>query len=494
MVQSSFRRFLSFSLFVALVTGVGACDTNTGPTPPSEVRVMSGGRATDTVDATLPSPLVVQVIPPVGHPASGIAVQFVNGGVRVTPVGPRYHTNAIPDADTTDDLGLVRARVELGTDAGEDSVIVRVPALERVAVARYTVRPGAAVGVAVLPADTVVYVDRGFRLRGSTVDRLGNVRGEPVAYSVSGEAVLSGDSLIGRTIGRAKVTASARGWTDDGWVSVVPRGTVVAVRRRVSGPDTLRLVVFNLDGSGLRSFDLPYWSDPQPDWAPSGGVLVWQDPGPFPGFNGHLVVGDSSGVRRRLIDSTAGFVSEYYPQYSADGSWIYFAGARPESRGDIWRVRSDGSGPERVGPQGDGYTGYFEPSPSPDGTRVALARTPACCYDLLIEVLDLATGQMDSLRRANGTPIAGVHPRWSPTADVIAYNNAGQIWLIQPDGSNERTGSPPGHSYGQFDWSPDGRWLIADSDVDLLYLIEPTTGLALPLAFTQLLTQPSWRP
>lgn len=486
-------RFLSFNLSVALVTGVGACDNTTGPAQAGEVRV-SGDRATDTVGAALSSPLVVQVIPAVGHRASGIAVQFVSGEAFVTPTGRRFHTVVFPRTDTTDELGSVRAGVVLGTGTGEDSVIVRVPALDRVALARYTVRPGAAVGVAVLPADTVVYVDRGFRLRGSTVDRLGNVRGEPVAYTVSGEAVLSGDSLIGRTIGRAKVTASARGWRGDGWVSVVPRGTVAAVTRRLSGADTMRLVVFDLDGSGWRSFDLPYWSDPQADWAPSGGVLVWRDPGPFPGDTGHLVVGDASGARRRLIDPSAGFVSEYYAQYSADGSWIYFAGARPGSRAEIWRVQSDGSGPERVGPQGDAYRGYFQPSPSPDGTRVVLTRTPDCCYELLIEVLHVATGQIDSLQRANGTPIAGVHPRWSPTADVIAYNNAAQIWLIQPDGSNERTGSPPGHGYGQFDWSPDGRWLIAESDVDILYLIEPTTGLTLPLAFTQHLAQPSWRP
>src|SRR5207248_10582110 len=91
----------------------------------------------------------------------------------------------------------------------------------------------------------------------------------------------------------------------------------------------------------------------------------------------------------------------------------------------------------------------------PLGTRVAFARTPNCCYELLVEVLHLGTGAIDTLQRPNGTPIAGIRPRWSPATDVIAYSNAGQIWLIQPDGSNERTGSPPGPGYGRFDRAPD---------------------------------------
>src|SRR5437763_15028392 len=67
------------------------------------------------------------------------------------------------------------------------------------------------------------------------------------------------------------------------------------------------------------------------------------------------------------------------------------------------------------------------------------------------------------------------------------------MWLIQPDGSNERTGSPPGHGYGLFDWSPDGRWLVAESDAGLLYILEPATGLALPLPFSRLLRHTAWR-
>ena len=478
---------------VGVLIGVGACDSTTGPA--TTVRVVSGDRVSDTASARLPNPLVVQVVSAAGQPAAEVEVQFVvDGEARITPAGLRFHTYVTASADTTDQHGLAQVGVGLGTYAGEDSVIVRVPALQGEAVARYTVRPGAAVGVAVLPADTAVYVDRSFRLRGSTIDRWGNPRGEPVVYAASPEVVVHGDTVTGRTIGRATVTASARGWTSDGWVSVVPRGTVVAVRQRVVGPDTLRMVVFNLDGSAFRSFDLPYWANPQPDWAPSGDVFVMEDGGAFLGANEHLVLADSSGVRRRLIDSTAGFVAEYYPQYSVDGSWIYFAGARPGVRAELWRVRADGSGAERVGAAGDGYNGDFQPSPSPDGTRVAFARTPNCCYELLVEVLHLGTGAIDTLQRPNGTPIAGIRPRWSPATDVIAYSNAGQIWLIQPDGSNERTGSPPGHGYGLFDWSPDGRWLVAESDAGLLYILEPATGLALPLPFTTLLSHPAWRP
>jgi hypothetical protein len=492
MMRSGRPLSLSALVVVALLSVTGACSDTTGL--PGGVRIVSGDRVSDTASTELPSPLVVQVASTSGRPMAGVLVQFVYvGEYSITPNGLRLHTYASTATDTTDAHGRVSVRVTLGGYAGADSVIVHVPTLAIDAVARYMVLPGAAAGAVVLPVDTVVYVDGGFRLRGSTIDRWGNPRGEPVTYTSSAEVAISGDSLTGRTIGRATITATSGGRTGVGWLSVVPRGTVAALLGRVSGPDTARLVVFNLDGSGYRSVALPYYANPQPDWAPSGGTLVMQDPGPFPGDNGHLVLLDSSGARR-LIDSTAGFLAEYFPQYSVDGSWIYFAGTLPGRRAEIWRVHPDGSGPERVGPLADGYYGDWQPSPSADGTRLAFTRTPECCYDLLVRVLHVSTGAIDTLQRPNGTPIAGVRPRWSPTADVIAYGNAGQIWLMQPDASNERTGSPPGHGYGAFDWSPDGRWLIAESDADMLYVIEPASGLALPLAFTRRFTQPAWRP
>src|SRR5207237_8993439 len=126
-----------------------------------------------------------------------------------------------------------------------------------------------------------------------------------------------------------------------------------------------------------------------------------------------VVLADASCVRRWLIDSTAGFVAEYYPQYSVVGAWIYFAGVRPGVRAELWRVRADGSGAERVGAAGDGYNGDFQPSPSPDRTRAGFARTANCCYQLLVEVLHLGTWAIDTLPRPHGTPLAGICRRTS---------------------------------------------------------------------------------
>lgn len=490
-----YARGLTVSTIVtaAMLSGLSACDHTTGPA--AAARIVSGDNITDTVGAVLITPLGVQVVDSRGDPVAGVEIQFIPPTVSgITPADPRIHTWVRNYSDTTDAGGMVRAGVTLGEYAGPDSIIVRIPSIDQELIARYTVRPGANVGVAVFPTDTAVYVGHAFRLRGSTVDRWGNPRGEPVTYSATSEVEIRGDSLFGRTFGRATITAASGGHTGVGWVSVVPNGRIAAVLSRYLGSDTLRLVLFNLDGSGKRSFDLPYWTDPEPDWAASGDTLVMRDAGTFPGDDAHLVVVDTSGSRRRLIDSTAGFVSEYYPQFSVDGSWIYFTGRLPGLRGDIWRVHLDGSGLARVGPPSDYYDGDLQPSPSPDGSRLAFTRTPDCCYDLLVRVLHIATGAIDTLQRSNGTPINGLRPRWSPTADVIAYHNAGQIWLMQPDASNERTASPPGHAYGAFDWSPDGQWLIAESDADLLYLIKPATGLALPLPFTRALRQPAWHP
>jgi len=87
-------------------------------------------------------------------------------------------------------------------------------------------------------------------------------------------------------------------------------------------------------------------------------------------------------------------------------------------------------------------------------------------------VLRLATGAIDTLHRADGTPVPGTTPRWSPVSDVIAYTNpqpgwqnenANTIWLMDPDGSHQRAVSRPEHVYR-------------------------------PLAFTKSFVQPTWRP
>jgi Tol biopolymer transport system component len=88
-------------------------------------------------------------------------------------------------------------------------------------------------------------------------------------------------------------------------------------------------------------------------------------------------------------------------------------------------------------------------------------------------------------------------PRWSPVGDTIAYVpwNGGPIHVVAADGTGDRIASSGSRSYGDkgFDWSPDGRWIVARGPQSL-EVIDTKTGMALPLGFATALTEPSWKP
>lgn len=487
------------TLLVAVTLSFVACDNGVQPTTAS-LSIVSGDRVTDTVETALSQPLVVRVTNHLGLPLPRVVVTFAGGA----GLPDRYHTLAGPYADTTDGKGLARATVYLGRVAGEDTVTVSAAELGLTAFARFTVLPGNAAGVAVLPPDTALYVNKTLQLRGSIVDRWQNSRGGTLTYETTSPAVqLAGATVTSAAIGRAAIVGVSGVWRDTAWLSVVPPGAVAAVLPHVSS-DTQRVVFFNLDGSAFRSFDVSYWARPHPDWSPSGDVIVLEDGGPFPGNAPHLVLGDPSGQRQRVVPDSAGLSWESDPRFSADGAWIYFTGGTASIRSAIWRIHRDGTGLERVSSVTDTYYGDYQPSPSPDGSHVAYTRNAVCCYDLLVYVLDRTTGTIDSLQHPDGTPTPGYMPRFSPVANVIAYSAhkasepqqyASNIWLINPDGSNPRPATDTSLVYlPEIDWSPDGRWLIAYSyNEPLLHLIDTQTGLVLPLAFTKYLRQPTWR-
>jgi WD40 repeat protein len=106
------------------------------------------------------------------------------------------------------------------------------------------------------------------------------------------------------------------------------------------------------------------------------------------------------------------------PRWSPDGKAIAFAG---RTRGKPWSIYSIASS----GGQSKQLTaeGLDEASPdwSPDGTRLAYCRLPfsATTEDLVLRVLDLATGQVTTLRHSLGL----CAPRWSPDGRYLAASS-----------------------------------------------------------------------
>jgi Tol biopolymer transport system component len=485
-----------------------ACDG--GPTDPVEEPGLSiiAGEGSDTIQAVPLQPLVVRVIGANGKPAAGAVVRFSSVPAPGDTIGPfilvgrvGMHLPGVIVQDTTDAAGEASAWVQMGVRTGPAAVAVAVPSLGFQDTARFTILPGAPVALAAAPRDTAVTTGRSYALRVVTLDRLANLRDDPVSFTPGNGAVTVTPSGVvgGNAFGRAEIVITSGSLADTARVSVVPPGTIAAYEAAEVSTDTVHLVVTELDGTGYRrvvtSINPQYFGSMPSSWIPGGGGLIYHDGG----HTTRLFRTDLAGGTALVVVVPHPLSSEGWPAVSADGEWIYYAGVPENQNGALWRVRVDGTGAEQVGPAVDWYNVDSYPSPSPDGTRLAYT-TNRVAYST-IRVLDLND------RSVHAIDVEGMTPRWSPDGQWIAYIagnfayisvsdtpfGAGRIALIRPDGTGQVTLTQGFYEAG-ITFSPDGRYIAARSNQGVLHVIEVATGTAVPLPFGRALTAPSWMP
>ena len=163
----------------------------------------------------------------------------------------------------------------------------------------------------------------------------------------------------------------------------------------------------------------------------------------------------------RLTDSPG---PDFDPSWSPDGTRIAY---RSEGSGDteIWVMNADGSDQRRL-------AAGLSPAWSPDGSMIAYASpgTEPCppgrglgCTGLSIMNAD-GSGQ----HRVPNTD-GGEYPSWSPDGSRIAFNSnlTGEhvMYIAQADGSDVVDLSAVGEGW-QVDWSPDGSLILFASGRD----------------------------
>ncbi len=484
----------------ALVTAVliSAC----GGSEPSQLgpglNVVSGAGITDTIDAELPKPLVLRMLDAEGQPLAGqrllVESQDCTDYLVCTALVTSVGNSAWSDRhyDSTDAQGNLRVRVKLGLRVGEARLRITAYEANQIDTATWNVAVGHLARIIAAPDDTTFYAGGSFSVRAATYDRGGNPRtGDAYSFDpAAGVIAVSAEGHVtaGGGIGRAPLVARAGSVLDTAWVSVVPSGEL-AVSRWGSIND---IFTVQLDGSGLAMVTTAgTWDGGQPAWVGAGPALVYvQGSG---GSGGTLRVSETGGASHQLFASS-GVTDQQLPRVSRDGAWTYFQlSGSPATNFELWRVRLDGTGLERVGPAGEPSLSDADPDPSPDGTRLAYATTrPDGTWHLVLR--DLATGADHPL----GVP--GRNPRWSPSGDRLAYVNTtdgqfGTIHVVRSDGTQDRQISPQNRMFLSLgvDWSADAVWVVA-REQDGLDLIEVATGQTLKLGWSSEYVWPAWRP
>lgn len=498
-------------MLAALAALLGCGGGGDGPTTPPggssqpALQILAGAGTTDTIEAVPRQALVIRVVGANGKPLAGRIVNFASTPISVPPgttlpswIPPT--TTAVATVEgwsaigsgITDAEGRVGALVRMGAVAGPAAIVVSVPELGLTTTATYTVTPGAAHALTASPQDTAVYVGATVALKAAMRDRAGNARGDAVTYELTGDrATLSGSTLSATAIGRVRLRARAGAVSDTMGISIVPRGTIAAYTMVMNTGQQLSVYAFDLDGSNFRKvvpsvIGSGYFGEMPAVWSRDGATIFYHD-NKYDHTRALWAVDVATGASRRLLSTADQFAHEAWPARSHDGHWVYFNGSQ-FNEATLFRVRTDGTGREQVGPAG---AGQRQPSPSPDGTRVAFSSGGT------LAVMDLASKQATSLG------LTASAPAWSPLGDLIAYvsatdyYNTGAVHVARPDGSGARVVTTGAGYLGRLDWSPDGKYLIAANNTGSLVVIDVATGEEMPvrlMAAGQSFLSPSWKP
>jgi hypothetical protein len=467
------------SLAVVILIAVGCRHDSLAPNARSPINLefVAGDGQVDTIQSVLTQALILQVgAGPHGESGAHQVVRFQSeldsGTYRLQFESLAGGPPSTYVADTTDANGRVSLVVVLGSDTGVAKYTVTVPEFGYSGEGSDFIQPGNAIAIQAAPNDTDAYLGDTVALRTATVDRFGNPRSDSVSFFVlSGSGVLRGHTLTVNSYGPIQVVGIAAGFIDTTTVYGVPTGLMAAAG------DNAGIFTFNLDGSRFTLIAGNFAGTLK--WAPNGQNLAFdQTVSGLYGATGVLQTVQLNGQIATIVNS--GSTALAYPQYARDGQWIYYD--ENNATQPLWRVHPDGTGDTTIVMASPEALQF--PSPSPDGTKLSYI-VGGGVGDL--KVLTLSTGTAIDLG------VKGIADVWSPTGNAIAYiTSSNAMAIVSSNGTGQATIAPG--PYGpQFDWSPDGQWIVArNTATTRLEVINVTTQLVVPLGYTGTVGSPTW--
>ena len=223
-------------------------------------------------------------------------------------------------------------------------------------------------------------------------------------------------------------------------------------------------------------------------WSPDGRWLAFTSAPSLATEDVWKIRADGSGLQRLTHTGNSAF-----PVWSRDGRRIYYNRATKHHRAVEWVMNADGSDQKKVAIRHSPFGAW-----SPDGRYVAFRRPdPEHRWQIYIVRRDGRHRRQLTHNQLSGA-IVWSDPVWSPDGTTLAYNvydlrNAKsftcEVELVQADGSNPRTLAPcdPLGFGAAPAWSPDGRVAFAQTaspDTDEIMLIEQDGSGLTPLHHT----------
>ncbi len=462
--HAKLRAVIGVGLVVGAIAGCSAAESLGPGTKKDGVTIVEGSNIIDTIDARLERRLMVTLLDRNGKRVSGATVRFSAVGGEVSGLVCVVATEPCTPSGTTvtNDRGEARAQVQLGTKAGDMSIVAFADGFPAEDTARYTVRAGNVARVVASAGDVVLDVGASVVLSARTCDRYCNPRTElPTLNAGVGSAVsidTASRTVRGIDMGTQKVYARFGSAADSIFVRVIPEGRLVAFDNSARPA----MYLFNLNGTQFQAaFSWPLGTTiayiPRANRAlnrltvTTGSTLAFS-------------VIDSSGTTIRTVVHPAPLANVIVSRILADGSVMYVAResrSGPANWPAVFRSDRDGNVTKLMDlPQIASFIAGADFSP--DGLRLAyIALAPVGLFEM--RVVDLTSA-------ASVTLLPDVtDPTFSPDGRRIAYYSQSsppsvvgrRLGVIDVDGSNNRIVSASPIYVGTIAWSGDGTKVLA---------------------------------
>jgi len=267
---------------------------------------------------------------------------------------------------------------------------------------------------------------------------------------------------------------------NDVYPSVSPDGKWIVFSSDRSGKRALYII--DSSGNNLKQLTHFGWNEVSPKWSPDGSKIVFAaEPD---SDNSEIFVVDRDGSNLVRLTNVRG--DDSHPNWSPDGKKIIFNSARtspdltiPWSKQflEIFEMNSDGSNLRQIT---NNKTISTYPCYAPDGKKIVFRKVtndPGYQWDFTTgtrnsEIFICNPDGSNEMNLSKNASYDG-WPVWSPDGHFIIFSsnregpaNSGALYSIRPDGTGLKRISSGNMEFVQAAFSPDGKYIYAHMGVE----------------------------